>query len=422
MNTSLLASIKWVITKYGESILGDPVQLKKIFANYTKNEPKEERVAFGRCIEMGCYIEMKKAKNIDERSRIKANLTYKLQSSTGINIYFCRDALDILDAAIFGNVSPVLPVTSSSQSSSVQQRQIQTSPKPGINIWKKPELKWFGFALAAVLLIFLVSGFALKNVTQPQKDITHPQEDILNDMAGNEIDESLNESLIEKLQNDLLMEILTIKRAGRRDISGRIKVLVFPTNYKGNLFRMRLDSLTASVQEGIQIIQEQAKKYNQNVSIDFDVVTLNNRSYISINHYMEGLRQYPRHRSKHKNYNHVVLVHAIDMVERSYIITESLRINEEHIIMWFRDRDGFSAGTLAHEIFHAFGAEDLYYEQGVVPQEVENNFKTLLGNSIMINSHKYSNLDPINAWLIGWNKNPEPWYAWFIDKRDNSVE
>jgi len=57
-----------------------------------------------------------------------------------------------------------------------------------------------------------------------------------------------------------------------------------------------------------------------------------------------------------------------------------------------------------------------------VPQEVELNFKTLLGNSIMITSQGASNLDPINAWLMGWNKKPEPWFAWFINRRDSSVD
>jgi len=38
----------------------------------------------------------------------------------------------------------------------------------------------------------------------------------------------------------------------------------------------------------------------------------------------------------------------------------------------------------------------------------------------MITSNESAELDPINAWLIGWNKKPEPWYAWFVDRRDNT--
>jgi len=135
------------------------------------------------------------------------------------------------------------------------------------------------------------------------------------------------------------------------------------------------------------------------------------------------MNQYNQYRNKYSNYNHVVFICAIDRAERSYItFTGQLGKIKEHAIIWYRDNNRFLSGTLAHEIFHAFGAEDLYYEKGIVPPEVENNFKILLGNSIMINSQSTSGLDPINAWLIGWNKKPEPWYAWFIDRRDKTVD
>jgi len=52
-----------------------------------------------------------------------------------------------------------------------------------------------------------------------------------------------------------------------------------------------------------------------------------------------------------------------------------------------------------------------------VPKEVEDNFVKLIGDSIMIHSDEGNTLDPINAWLIGWNKNPELWYTWFVDRR-----
>ena len=88
-------------------------------------------------------------------------------------------------------------------------------------------------------------------------------------------------------------------------------------------------------------------------------------------------------------------------------------------IIWYKDWETHDAGTLAHELFHTMGADDLYYEEGIVPKEVEDNFVKLIGNSIMINSEETNGLDPINAWLIGWNKNPEPWYTWFVDRRES---
>ena len=223
------------------------------------------------------------------------------------------------------------------------------------------------------------------------------------------------------MQNDLLMQILSSKREGRRDITGSIKILIFPTNYKGNVFRMRHNNLTPIIQETVRIINEQARNYNQNITIEWEYITLNNGSNFTMNNVTDALRQYAQYRNRFNNFNHVVIVYAVDRVERSYItMTGNLGRNESHAIMWFKGNSGFTADTLAHEIFHAFGAEDLYYEQGVVPQAIERNFRTLLGNSIMMDSFRHTGLDPINAWLIGWNKNPEPWYAWFIDRRDTS--
>ena len=86
MNTNLLEIIKWIIAKNGEDILDDPARLKSIFADFAKDEPKEERIAFGRCIEMGCYRELKRAQTENERLQIKTNLISRLQSNTGITI------------------------------------------------------------------------------------------------------------------------------------------------------------------------------------------------------------------------------------------------------------------------------------------------------------------------------------------------
>ena len=128
MNTSLLSIIKWIVTKHGEDILGDPVRLHPVFANYVKNEPKEERVAFGRCIEMGSYKELKTARTEDERRVVKADLIQRLQSNTGLNTMLCTGALDLLDATLFGNV--VQPQFPSPQKPPLPLHQKQQVPSP----------------------------------------------------------------------------------------------------------------------------------------------------------------------------------------------------------------------------------------------------------------------------------------------------
>jgi len=109
MNRALLSSVKYIKTKYGEDILGDPARLNPEFAKYAKNEPKEERVAFGRCIETGCYRELKKARTEDERINAKNNLAFLVHNKYKIPVNQCHDALDILEEVIFGSVSQSAP-------------------------------------------------------------------------------------------------------------------------------------------------------------------------------------------------------------------------------------------------------------------------------------------------------------------------
>jgi len=161
LNTSLLASIKWVISQHGESILGNPVKLNKYLANHIKNEPKEERIAFGRCIELGFYREIKKAKNINERSQIKTTLTYKLQRRKSININLCKDALDILDTAIYGNTAPFMTVQISYQQANSYNKIVNQI----LFLWKKPKIKWVGLGIIGIIIIAITFSVMIRTNT-----------------------------------------------------------------------------------------------------------------------------------------------------------------------------------------------------------------------------------------------------------------
>jgi len=103
MNTNLLNIVNRIVTEQGEGILADAKRLFPFFADYAKNEYKEERVAFGRCIEMGAYYELKKTCTPDERQRAKATLVDQINARTGVDRPRCTDALDLLEAVIFKN-------------------------------------------------------------------------------------------------------------------------------------------------------------------------------------------------------------------------------------------------------------------------------------------------------------------------------
>ncbi|GHV86658.1 hypothetical protein AGMMS50230_22660 [Spirochaetia bacterium] len=159
MNTSLLTIIKRIIAEQGEDILANPQRLKIYVKDYAKNEPKEERIAFGRCIEAGCYSELKKAKTTETRLRFKAVLSKQLQKITGLDSALCNDALDLLDA--------VLPAAQSS----VPRRKF--SVLPGIvRIWsavKKQKIRskvliTAGAALIVGLGIFIAVKYRPQEV------------------------------------------------------------------------------------------------------------------------------------------------------------------------------------------------------------------------------------------------------------------
>jgi len=101
MNTNLLSIVNQIVAEQGENILADSKRLFPYFSDYAKNEYKEDRVAFGRCIEMGAYQALKNTRTADERRRVKASLTDQLQSKTGIDKARCADALDLLEAVLF---------------------------------------------------------------------------------------------------------------------------------------------------------------------------------------------------------------------------------------------------------------------------------------------------------------------------------
>ena len=102
MNVNLLNILNRIVAEYGEFILSDPVRLKPLFADYAKNEQKEDRVAFGRCIEMGAYQELKKTHTAAERQHIKASLVNQVNAKTGVDRQRCADALVLLETVLFG--------------------------------------------------------------------------------------------------------------------------------------------------------------------------------------------------------------------------------------------------------------------------------------------------------------------------------
>jgi hypothetical protein len=124
MNTNLLNVVKRIAAEHGEGILGDPQRLKAFFGDLAKDEPKPLRVAFGRCIEEGAYNALKTAPDRNERTERKTAIAQRVRDEHGLDPAISAEALDILEAALFGVQSTVPP-----SKPPIQQPQY-TPPKP----------------------------------------------------------------------------------------------------------------------------------------------------------------------------------------------------------------------------------------------------------------------------------------------------
>jgi hypothetical protein len=104
MNTNLLNIVKGIIANNGETVLADPKRLKAFLSYLAKDEPKPLRSAFCRCVESGAYAALKTALGSDDRAKRKTAIAQRLCDVYGLDTTPTREALDILEAAIFGTM------------------------------------------------------------------------------------------------------------------------------------------------------------------------------------------------------------------------------------------------------------------------------------------------------------------------------
>jgi hypothetical protein len=174
MNANLLAVVNRIVAEQGEGILADAKRLFPYFSDYAKNEPKEERVAFGRCIEMGAYQELKRTRAPDERLRVKATLANQINTKTGIDWKHCADALDLLEAVIFKTQQPQYPQQANmpldvnvNMTINPQPQYLPQSSSPAAKKTKskKPVIIAIAAVVAVIILaVVIISGIRASNI------------------------------------------------------------------------------------------------------------------------------------------------------------------------------------------------------------------------------------------------------------------
>jgi hypothetical protein len=165
MNTNFVTIIKQIISQQGEAILADPQRLKGYVSDYAKNEPKEIRLAFGRCIEQGYYRVLKQTSAPEERQQMKPKIAQQMQNISKLELSLCVEAVDILEAVIYGipqnrsapqtRLIPVIPPqTPVSPSISLQEPFLQSVPSPQAAPVKKRAFPILAFVIVLIIIIF----------------------------------------------------------------------------------------------------------------------------------------------------------------------------------------------------------------------------------------------------------------------------
>jgi hypothetical protein len=149
MNAHFLAVVKRIIAEQGEGILADPQRLKSIIKDYAKDEPKEERQAFGRCIEQGAYRALETAPDAAERASRKAAIARQVCAGAGLDMRRCSEALDMLEAALFDGQTHTSAHTAAPRRSAL------------------PRNKALLYAIAAAVLIAAAIGSAVVSRHNP---------------------------------------------------------------------------------------------------------------------------------------------------------------------------------------------------------------------------------------------------------------
>jgi hypothetical protein len=106
MNTNLLNTLKEIVSRYGGvETLSDARRVKALLADLAATEPRPQKNALIACLERG-FAAMLQNVPAHERGAVKTKLAERLNREEGLDPALCTDTLDMLEAALFGNVSP----------------------------------------------------------------------------------------------------------------------------------------------------------------------------------------------------------------------------------------------------------------------------------------------------------------------------
>ena len=102
MNTNLLNIIRQIIAHYGEDVLSSPQRLRAFFAEVAQDEPKSQKNAFLKCLELN-FAQTLQDVSETEQGACLHDLARKLHEYEGLDLALCEESLNLLAAVLFGD-------------------------------------------------------------------------------------------------------------------------------------------------------------------------------------------------------------------------------------------------------------------------------------------------------------------------------
>jgi hypothetical protein len=102
MNANLLNVVKGIVTQYGEQVLSEPKRVSAFFSDLTKDEPKPQKNAFVKCLELKSAEVLKNASE-PARAFYKQRLAQKLHEEEGLDLGLCGETLELLAVVLFAD-------------------------------------------------------------------------------------------------------------------------------------------------------------------------------------------------------------------------------------------------------------------------------------------------------------------------------
>jgi len=127
MNVNLLNIVKQIVAEQGEDILSNPQRMKAYFSDLAKDEPKPDRIAFGRCVEHG-FAQTLKNVAVQDRALCKQRLAQKLRDEEGLDSALCADSVELLAEVLFGEEQKNVTALVCSNCGKELQKEWQTCP------------------------------------------------------------------------------------------------------------------------------------------------------------------------------------------------------------------------------------------------------------------------------------------------------